>query len=152
VTRSGRQKRNADPVSGLVTGSAVWLSVSLLLTFGVTGFLTPFTGIIADRFDRRRLIVSTELGAGVIYVGMVFIESPALIVSHGFLEALIAMPSGSALRAAVPSIAGAENLSWANGLLSMGFNVGDALGPLIGGALAATVGCGTRSPRRIRQQ
>jgi MFS family permease len=122
------------------TRSAVWLSVSLLLTFGVTGFLTPFTGIIADRFDRRRLIIATELAAGVIYVAMVFVESPALIVGLGFVEALIAMPSQSALRAAVPSLAGTGNLSWANGLLSMGFNVGDAVGPLIGGGLAATVG------------
>lgn len=122
------------------TGSAVWLSVSLLLTFGVTGFLTPFTGIIADRFDRRRLSIATELAAGVIYVAMVFVESPALIVALGFVEALIAMPSQSALRAAVPNLAGTENLSWANGLLSMGFSLGDALGPLIGGGLAATVG------------
>jgi MFS family permease len=122
------------------TGSAVWLSVSLLLTFGVTGFVTPFTGIIADRFDRRRLIVATELAAGAIYVAMVFVESPAAIVALGFVEALIAMPSGSALRAAVPSLARPEDLTWANGVLSVGFNLGDAVGPLIGGALAASVG------------
>jgi MFS family permease len=125
------------------TGSAVWLSLSLLLTFGVTGFLTPFTGLIADRFDRRRLIVATELAAGAIYVAMVFVDSPAGIIALAFVEALIAMPASAALRASVPNLVGGSDLSWANGLLSIGFNVGDAVGPLIGGGLTATAGVDT---------
>jgi MFS family permease len=122
------------------TKSAVWLSISFLLTFGVTGFLTPFTGVIADRFDRRRLLIGTELAAGLIYVVMVLVESPIIIIGLGFVEALIAMPASSALRASLPNLAGSESLTWANGLLDMGFNIGKAAGPLIGGALAASVG------------
>jgi len=122
------------------THSAVWLSVSFLVTFGVTGFLMPLTGVIVDRFDRRRLIIATELAAAVIYVVMVFVDSPPIIIALGFLEALIAMPSSSALRASVPNLAGSQSFAWANGLLDMGFNIGKAAGPLVGGALAATVG------------
>jgi MFS family permease len=121
------------------TRSAVWLSVSLLMTFGVTGLLTPFTGIVADRFDRRRLIIATDIAAGLVYIAMIFVESPVAIIALGFVEALIAMPAGSALRAAVPNLAGPEDLAWANGVLSMGFNIGDAIGPLMGGAIAAAV-------------
>jgi MFS family permease len=122
------------------TRSAVWLSVSLLLTFGVTGFLTPFIGIVADRFDRRRLLIGTELAAGLVYVVLIFVDSPTAIVGLVFVEALVAMPASAALRAAVPNVAGAASLAWANGLLSIGLNVGDSIGPLVGGALAATIG------------
>ena len=35
------------------THSATWQSVALLLTFGVVGILSPLTGHLGDRFDRR---------------------------------------------------------------------------------------------------
>lgn len=122
------------------TKSAIWLSVSFLLTFGVTGFLTPFVGLIADRIDRRRLLIATELASGAVYVVMAFVDSPVWIIVLGFIEALIQMPSASALRAAVPNLASRDDLPWANGLLDISFNIAKTAGPVMGGALAASVG------------
>jgi MFS family permease len=45
------------------TGSAVWLSAWYFLNFGITGVLTPVAGWLADRFDRRRLIIISDLAA-----------------------------------------------------------------------------------------
>ena len=48
-----------------LTHSPTWLSATLLLTFGVSGFVAPLAGVIGDRFDRRRvMIVSDLLGVG----------------------------------------------------------------------------------------
>ena len=33
------------------TGSAVWLSLTFFLTFGITGLLDPVAGLIVDRVD-----------------------------------------------------------------------------------------------------
>ena len=39
-----------------ITGSGVWVAASWFITFGITGLLSPLSGTIADRFDRRRVI------------------------------------------------------------------------------------------------
>ena len=33
------------------TGSAAWVAAALFLTFGMTGFVSPFAGALGDRFD-----------------------------------------------------------------------------------------------------
>ena len=43
------------------TGSAIWLAGTLFFTFGVTGFLTPLAGKIADRNDRRRVMITSDV-------------------------------------------------------------------------------------------
>jgi len=43
------------------TGSAVWLAGTLFFTFGVAGFFSPLAGKIADRYDRRRVMIASDL-------------------------------------------------------------------------------------------
>jgi len=43
-----------------LTNSTVWLSATLLLTFGITGVLRPFAGALGDRYDRRKIMVSPK--------------------------------------------------------------------------------------------
>ena len=51
------------------TGSALWLSAWYFLSFGITGILTPVAGWLADRFDRRLLIVLSNVA---VMTGMVW--------------------------------------------------------------------------------
>ena len=47
------------------THSAAWLAAALLVTFGVEGMAAPFAGAIGDRFDRRIVMIVSDLaGAG----------------------------------------------------------------------------------------
>src|SRR2546422_10343915 len=46
------------------TRSPAWLSATLLLTFGVNGFVAPLAGAIGDRFDRRRGNIVSDPGGG----------------------------------------------------------------------------------------
>ena len=43
------------------TNSAIWLAGTLFFTFGVAGLITPFAGKIADRYDRRRVMIASDL-------------------------------------------------------------------------------------------
>jgi predicted MFS family arabinose efflux permease len=45
-------------------------------------------------------------------------------------------------RGDIPNLAGAANLSWANGTLSAAINVGQLAGPALGGVLYAALGAG----------
>ncbi|MEA2556846.1 MAG: Transrane secretion effector, partial [Actinomycetota bacterium] len=49
--------------------SSIWLSATLILTFGMNGVLGWFAGSLGDRFDRRTVMIVSEVcGAGVFAV------------------------------------------------------------------------------------
>jgi MFS family permease len=124
------------------TGSAVWLSVSFLLTRLPSALVAPVSGIMADRLDRRRIMITCDLLGAVTYASMAVTSAPLPLIVLGSLAALLHAPFGPASRAAVPNLAGAADLSWANGTLSAASNVGELAGPALGGVLYAVVGAG----------
>ena len=124
------------------TGSAAWLSASLLLTFGASGLFAPLGGVLGDRFDRRRVMIASDLAGAAAFAAMAFVEDPALLLAIGFVTAVVETPFWSASQAAIPNLVSKDELPWANGLLQVGGNAGIMLGPAIGGVLLAAVGAG----------
>jgi MFS family permease len=124
------------------TGSAAWLSASLLLTFGVSGLFAPLGGVLGDRFDRRRVMIASDLAGAGCFAAMALIEDPAWLIAAGFLAAIVETPFWSASAAAIPNMVDEADLSWANGLVQLGANAGIMLGPALGGALLALIGPG----------
>ena len=122
------------------TGSAVWVSALYLFTFGVMGFVQPLAGALADRRDRRRLMIVSELLNGAAWVVLVFVHAPWLMIACAFAGSFAAAPFNAASAAAVPNLAAAEDLSWANSQISLGRSVGATVGPALGGLLVALVG------------
>jgi MFS family permease len=116
-----------------------WMqALSLLLTFGVAGILGPFAGALGDRFDRRRVMVVSEIVAAAFFAGMALVQDAGLLIALAFGSALAELPFFSASRAAIPSLVEDEaDLSWANSLVTVGVNAGIAVGPVIGGVLLA---------------
>jgi MFS family permease len=124
------------------TGSAAWLSASLLLTFGVSGLFAPLGGVLGDRFDRRRVMIASDLAGAACFAAMAFVEDPVWLITAGFLAAVVETPFWSASAAAIPNLVDEADLSWANGLVQLGGNAGIMLGPALGGALLALIGPG----------
>jgi MFS family permease len=122
------------------TGSAVWLSALYLLTFGVMGFVNPFAGALADRVDRRRLMIASELLGAVAWAALVFVQAPWLMLALAFFASFAHAPFPAASGAAIPNLAGADDLAWANSLISLGRSIGTTAGPALGGLLVAVVG------------
>jgi predicted MFS family arabinose efflux permease len=124
------------------THSAAWLSAGLLVTFGVEGLVAPIGGALGDRFDRRRVMIASDLAAAACFVAMAFAQEPAMLLAVGFAAAIVESPFWSASAGAVPNLVGEDDLAWANGLLQLGANVGVMVGPAAGGALLAAFGSG----------
>jgi MFS family permease len=122
------------------THSAVWLSALYLLTFGVMGFVNPFAGALADRVDRRRLMIASELLGGLAWTALVFVHAPWLMLALAFVAAFAHAPFPAASGAAIPNLASPADLAWANSLISLGRSVGTTAGPALGGLLVALVG------------
>jgi MFS family permease len=122
------------------THSTVWMSAALFAAIATSSLAAPVAGALGDRYDRRRVMIASELGAAVFAAAMVVADAPALLVALAALVGLAEAPFMPASSAAVPNLVPDDRLEWANSTLAVGRNMGALLGPLCGGALAAAIG------------
>jgi predicted MFS family arabinose efflux permease len=127
------------------TGSAAWVSAALFA--GVVGSVigAPGAGYVGDRFDRRRVLIATDLvSAGVAGAMAFFVDEPAALVGLFGLLAVVTSPFAPASAAAMPNLVGEEKIARANSLVAATTSAGYLLGPLAGGLLLG-VGVSTRA-------
>ena len=123
------------------THSPSMQALSLLLTFGVAGLLGSFAGALGDRFDRRKVMIWSEAISAAFFLAMVFAHAPMTLIVLAFGSAIAELPFFSASRAAIPNLVASEDqISWANGLVTMGVHAGIAVGPVLGGVLLIPFG------------
>jgi MFS family permease len=122
-------------------GSPAWLSATLLLTFGVGGLVGPFAGHLGDRFDRRTVMIVSELSGAAAFTAMALVDSPTALLAFAFASAIADQPFYSASRAAIPNLVEDDSqIAWANSWVTLGVNAGIMIGPVLGGVLASAVG------------
>jgi MFS family permease len=121
------------------TGSAAWVSGTLVATHGVQVFFALFTAGLGDRFDRRRLMIACELAGSACYAAMAVVHAPLALVAVALLGAFVASPFQASSAAAIPNLVGQEDLSWANSMVGVGRNLGMTFGPVLGGFVAAAL-------------
>ena len=123
------------------TGQA--LAVALLLLAGdfVPALFGPLAGTLADRVDRRRVMVGCELvqSALVVVIALWLPSLPLLLVLVG-LRAAAAQVFQPASRAAVPAVVPGRDLERANAAVGLGTNGGEALGPLLAAVALPVLG------------
>ncbi|MFE3269839.1 MULTISPECIES: MFS transporter [unclassified Streptomyces] len=131
----------------VLTGSAVAVgaigAVELvpLIVFGLYG------GALADALDKRKLIVRTEAGQGLLCAALLvnaLTPTPAvwpLYAVAAFSSALVAMQR-PALDSLVPRIVAHEHLPAAASLNSLRWSVGGVAGPALAGVVVAYAGLG----------
>jgi MFS family permease len=128
-----------------LTGSAFWL--------GVVGFagsipfliFTLFGGVIADRVNKRRLLLVTQsvmmllafLLAGLAYTHRITVWG---LVAIAFLNGMAMAMNAPSYQALVPRLVPREDLTNAIALNSAQFNMSRILGPTLGGYAMALVG------------
>jgi MFS family permease len=106
-----------------ITRSGLWVAVALFGSITLGGLLGPISGWTADRFDRRRVMVLSELSAGAVYLGLVFAHAPVALVAGALAATILGSPFRGASAAAIPNLVGAEDLAWANAQIAAAFNV-----------------------------
>ena len=124
------------------TGSTTWVSFAMIATFAGAGISTPFGGALGDRFDRRRVLILSDVLGALTFGVLAFAHHPGAMIALIFVGEVVASPSFPAIEAAVPNLAGEEQLAWANGMIGFGRNMGSMVGPVLGGALVALNGPG----------
>lgn len=130
----------------LTDNSAAWVSLTLLLTMGVQGLVQPIASWFGDRFDRRRVLVISDLLAAAGFVALAFARTPGQLVAIACVTAILESPVWAVAAAAMPNLVEGDDLAWANGQVTIGRNLGNFAGPLLGTAIAAAFAPGEHPP------
>ena len=122
-----------------ITGSASAVGGALVARLLPTT-ASPLAGVLADRVDRRVVLVASDLARAVLVLGLVFARDLATIYVLVFLMGLARTVFNPTVRAAFPSVVGRGDLTRANALISGTFSISETAGPALGGLLVATAG------------
>jgi len=104
---------------------------------------SPVAGILADRYNRRRIMIASDIIRAVIVLGFLFIDEPGevyLIYVLTAVQVIVGSAFQPAKSASVPNITKRENLVTANTIMAATWSVMLALGAAMGGFAAEWLG------------
>jgi MFS family permease len=130
-----------------LTGSATTLGVIVALQTLPVLLLGPYGGVVADRVDKRRLMVALQIAMGVqaLILGLLTVTHSVRLWEIGVLAALLGLNNAfenPARQSFMLELVGGESLRNAVTLNSVLVNVARVIGPAVAGVLIATVGEG----------
>lgn len=130
-----------------LTRSATTLGLIVALQTLPVLLLGPYGGVIADRVDKRKLMVALQgmMGLQALTLGLLTITGAVQLWEIGALAVLLGLNNAfenPARQSFMLEMVGAENLRNAVSLNSVLVNVARSIGPAVAGVLIATVGEG----------
>jgi MFS family permease len=125
--------------SPLAVGLIGLAQVVPLIAFSILG------GVVADHFDRRKVLLATESGLAVtalLFVAGALMGRPPLGLLYGTaaLQSALTALGSPARQAAIPNLVSRKQLSSALALNQVLFQLSDVAGPAVGGLLIAKLG------------
>jgi len=104
-------------------------------------------GVLADIFDRRRLLLLVQIGFGAVAIALALLTvlgqmTPALLLLFTFVLGSATVFTNPAYQSLVPDLVSTRELRAAAALGSIGINLARVIGPALAGLLIARLGVG----------
>lgn len=126
------------------TGSAALFGVVSACAFLPMVLLTPIGGIIADRVNKRNIMVALDFStAALVLLFAILLNRVNLVLLIAVVMILLYGIQGAyqpAVQASVPCLISNDSLIQANALINLVSSISALIGPVLGGALFAAVG------------
>ncbi len=123
------------------THSLGWVGAAGLARFVPSLLLGAYAGVVAERFERVRVMVSSDLACALLQGGLAaaaFADGPpGVIVVLASLTSIANLPYNPAVAAMIPQVADEDELAAANALNGTIENLTVITGPAIGAGLLA---------------
>lgn len=131
----------------LTDNDAVAVGITMALQFGPQLVLVPFTGLIADRFDRRKILIFTQsalmtLGASLGVILLLGIAELWHLYLFALLLGIVNAIDGPARQVFISDLVDEHNMANAVALNSASFNAARLIGPAFAGFLIVLIGSG----------
>lgn len=125
-----------------MTDSASLLGVVYVITMLPRIVLAPFAGVIADRIDRRRIMLSADTARMVLVCLLPFADQIWQITAIATVSAAFSAIATPAQMAAVPMVAGEKRLLQTISLSQISGAAVGVIGPSLGAVLVGLLGAG----------
>jgi len=127
------------------TGSAFSFALILLFNMLPKALVAPFAGILADRHDRRKIMIYTDLSAGFATIILIILFTVGeLSTWHIYLltavNAAASAFQGPAFSASVTQLVPKAQYGRANGLQQLGEGISQVIAPVLAGTLIGVFG------------
>ena len=129
-----------------LTGSGEAVGLVLIIKLLPQFFVGPIAGVVADRFNRKAIMIVSDVLRGVLVLGFLLVnraDQVWIVYSIAALEVILASFFEPAESAAVPMIVSREELIAANALSGATWSVTLAFGAALGGAVTDAFGKNT---------
>lgn len=128
----------------LTTKSGVFATLAILCGFLPTFFLSPFAGVWADRYDRKKLIVLADGGIALATLILAFLfmggrQEIWLLLAAMAVRSLGGAVQQPSINALLPSLVPPEQLTRINGLNSSITSLITLISPMLSGAMMGFV-------------
>jgi MFS family permease len=127
------------------TGSTLAMAAAFTAFYAPDLLLGSFAGIFADRWDRKRLMISTNVIQSIVMLPLLLVHSADhawIIYAVIFVEKTMATFFGPAEGALLPNLVSDDRLISANSLTALNSNIARLAGPPVGAVLLAWMGIG----------
>lgn len=131
----------------LTNNSATAVGIVMSLQFGPSLLLLPLTGYVADRYDRRMVLLATQSAMGILALGLGLLTLAGAaqlwqVYLFAFLLGCVSAFDAPARQTFVSELVGEQQLTNAVALNSTSFNAARMIGPAVAGLLIASIGTG----------
>jgi MFS family permease len=126
-----------------LTGSGAAVSLVLVTRFLPSVVLGPLSGVLADRFNRRHIMIASDVARAAVVLGFLFIRSPEqvwLVYLLTVLQLAFSAFFEPARSAALPSVVRPRDLVTANAISSVTWSAMLTLGAAAGGPITEWFG------------
>ena len=126
-----------------LTGSPATTSAVVAIDVGAAILLSPLSGVLVDRWDRRRVMLTVNLLQAVLVLPLVAVQSAQgvwIVLAVTAAQSALRQFIGPAEHALLPMLVQTTDLPAANSLNALNNNIARLVGPALGGVVAATIG------------
>jgi MFS transporter, DHA3 family, macrolide efflux protein len=129
------------------TGKATVLALAMFFGFGPQVLLSPLAGAIVDRYDRKLVMIASDLAAGLSTIALfILLNLDQLEIWHLYVANAFAGSFGAfqfpAYSAAVTLMIPKEQYGRANGMIGLAGSASGIFAPIIAGAMIGLIGIG----------
>src|SRR5215470_15634517 len=129
-----------------LTGSGETVGYVLIIKLLPSFFAGPPAGVVADRFNRKTIMIVADLVRAFLVLGFLFVqrqEQVWIVYVLAGVEVIVSSFFDPAKSASIPNIVSGEELVPANGLSAASWSVTLALGAALGGLVTDAFGRNT---------
>lgn len=127
-----------------ITGSGMSFALSLIVSIIPMLVINPFAGVLADKFDKKKIVVSMDIINGLFLMLLYIVSgiyglSLEMIYISTFITTIFTTIFGISMESAVPNIVSENMLININSISKIIDSISSILGPMVGGIVFAFI-------------